>query len=139
MLIINSRMAIPLAEFKFEFARSSGPGGQNVNKVNSKAVLRWRPCENLSLPPAVRTRLLAAIGSKLTVDGEWLVSSQRTRDQRRNIEDCFDKVRDAVLAVATAPKVRRPTKPTLGSQLRRVDAKSKHSATKKLRRSPTED
>lgn len=139
MLLINGRIAIPLSEFEFEYSRSGGPGGQNVNKVSSKAVLRWRPAESPSLPPAVKARLLAAIGSKLTVEGEWLVTSQRTRDQNRNVEDCLDKVREVVLAAATPPKIRRATKPTLGSQVRRVESKAKRSVTKKLRRSPHED
>ena len=139
MLVINTRITIPLAEFSFEFSRSGGPGGQNVNKVSSKAVLRWKPAESPSLPPAVRTRLLAVIGSKLTTEGEWMVTSQRTRDQGRNIEDCLDKVRETILAVANPPKVRRVSKPTLGSQIRRVDSKVKHSATKKLRRKLTDD
>lgn len=136
MVRVNDRIAIPHDEFQFEFSRSGGPGGQNVNKVNSKATLRWKPGESPSLPPAVRDRLLRAIGSRLTEDGEWLITSQKTRDQGRNVEDCLEKLRVAVLAAASPPKVRRPTRPTLGSQLRRVEAKTRHSTAKKLRRRP---
>ncbi len=139
MLVITSRISIPLAEFSFEYSRSGGPGGQNVNKVSSKAVLRWKPAESPSLPPATKARLLALIGMKLTTEGEWLVTSQRTRDQGRNVDDCLEKVREAVLAAAAPPKVRRASRPTLGSQVRRVESKVKHSATKKLRRRPADD
>ena len=139
MLIVDERIKIPLDEFRFEYSRSGGPGGQNVNKVASKAVLRWTPALSPSLPEPVRARLLAAIGTRLTVEGELLVGSQKTRDQGRNVEDCLDKVRELVLAAARPPKVRRPSKPTLGSKIRRVEAKARRSDTKKLRRDPTSD
>jgi ribosome-associated protein len=134
MLIVNDRIRIPLDEFKFEFSRSGGPGGQNVNKVHSRAVLRWKPGESPSLPEPVRVRLLHALGSRLTVDGELLIGSQRTRDQGRNIDDCLEKVRELVLAAANPPKPRRPSRPTLASKQRRLDAKSHRSDTKKQRR-----
>lgn len=139
MLVVTERIAIPDEELRFEFARSGGPGGQNVNKVASKATLRWNPAASPSLPPAVRDRLLRAIGPRLTVEGELLITSQKTRDQGRNVEDCRDKLRELVLAASRPPKVRRPTKPTLGSQIRRVESKAKRSAAKKLRRRPDLD
>jgi ribosome-associated protein len=136
MLIVNDRIAIPLEEFRIEFARSGGPGGQNVNKVASKAVLRWSPAASPSLPGPVRDRLLRLLSARLTGVGELLVTSQRTRDQGRNVADCLDKVRRLVLAAATPPKPRRPTRPTLGSKVRRVEAKVRRSRTKDLRRKP---
>ena len=139
MLVVTDRIAIPMEEFRFDFARSGGPGGQNVNKVASKALLRWTPSASPSLPPAVRDRLLRALASKLTTEGEWLVTSQKTRDQGRNVEDCLDKVRQAVLAASIPPKIRRATKPTLGSQVRRVEAKRGRSVVKKLRKKPDLD
>lgn len=139
MLVVTDRIAIPREEFQIDFARSSGPGGQNVNKVSSKAILRWKPSTSPSLPPAVRDRLLRALASKLTTEGDWLVTSQKTRDQGRNVEDCLDKVRQAVLAASLPPKVRRATRPTLGSQTRRVEAKRGRSEVKKLRRKPEVD
>jgi ribosome-associated protein len=138
-LAITESLLIPLAEFQFEYARSGGPGGQNVNKVNSKATLRWTPANSPSLPPAVKGRLLRAIGSRLTNDGELLVTSQLTRDQGRNVEDCLEKVRELVLAAAKPPKVRRASRPTLASKVRRVEAKIRRSSTKKLRRKPDAD
>lgn len=136
LLVVTDTLAIPRAEFRFEFARSGGPGGQNVNKVNSKAVLRWTPGSSPSLPPAVRDRLLRSVESRLTRDGELLITSQLTRDQGRNIDDCLDKLRLILLAVARPPRVRRPSRPTLGSQRRRVEDKLRRSTAKKLRRRP---
>jgi ribosome-associated protein len=139
LLAVTETLAIPLDEFRFEFARSGGPGGQNVNKVNSKAVLRWIPAESPSLPHAVRDRLLRAVSSRLTKEGELLVTSQLTRDQSRNVEDCLEKVRELVLAAARPPKPRRASRPTLASKVRRVEAKLRRSSTKKLRRKPDPD
>lgn len=139
MLIINERIKIPLDEFRFEFSRSGGPGGQNVNKVHSRAVLRWKPGESPSLPSPVRDRLLQALGSRLTSGGELLVGSQRTRDQGRNIDDCLEKVRELVLAAANPPGPRRSSRPTLASKQRRLDAKSRRSDTKKQRRGLSSD
>ncbi len=136
MLVVTDRIAIPDEEILFEFSRSGGPGGQNVNKVASKATLRWTPSANATMPPAVRDRLLRAVGGKLTVEGELLITSQKTRDQARNIADCLDKLREIILAVSKPPKVRRPTKPTRASQIRRVEAKSRRSDAKRLRKRP---
>ncbi|WP_435010644.1 alternative ribosome rescue aminoacyl-tRNA hydrolase ArfB [Tundrisphaera lichenicola] len=136
LLRITDSLAIPLAELGFEFARSGGPGGQNVNKVNSKATLRWKPAESPSLPGPVRERLLAALSSRLTRDGELLITSQLTRDQSRNVEDCLAKLREFVLAAARPPRTRRPSRPTLGSKVRRVESKLRRSTTKRLRRKP---
>ena len=139
MLAINDRIAIPLDEFQWDVSRSGGPGGQNVNKVNSKVVLRWNPAASPSLPEPVRARLLAAIEGRLTREGELHVMSQLTRDQGRNRADCLEKVRALVQAAVTPPKRRRPTRPTLGSQLRRVESKSRRAATKRGRQAPDTD
>ena len=138
MLKVNEQIAIPLHEFRWEFARSSGPGGQNVNKVSSKAVLRWNPTQ-ASVPEAVRDRLLHKLKPRLTGQGDLLVTSQRTRDRSRNVDDCLDKVRSLILFAATPPKPRRPSRPTLASKLRRSEEKSQRSATKRLRRKPESD
>ena len=136
MLKIDEHLSIPLDEFQWDFARSGGPGGQNVNKVNSKVLLRWSPGTSPSLPEPVRARLLRLVAHRLTTGGELLVTSQATRDQSRNLDDCLEKVRALVLAAARPPKVRRPTRPTRGSQLRRVESKARHSETKRGRRKP---
>jgi ribosome-associated protein len=139
ILKIDDRLSIPLNELRWEYARSGGPGGQNVNKVNSKVVMRWSPGTSPSLPEPVRARLLAQLANKLTTEGELLVMSQATRDQGRNLADCLAKLRVIVLAAARPPKSRRPTRPTLGSQLRRVEDKARRSQTKQRRRKPDVD
>ena len=116
MLQVNGRIRIPEDEFEFTYARSSGPGGQNVNKVNSKALLRWPVTVSPSLPEEVRGRFIQRYRSRLTEAGEILISSQRYRDQGRNVDDCLDKLREMILAVATRPKTRKATKPSRASR-----------------------
>ena len=135
MLRVSARIQIPPTEFDFSFARSSGPGGQNVNKVNSKATLRWRPRDSQALPADVKLRLLERHGNRLTTDGELIINSQRYRDQGRNVADCLEKLREMILAVAVAPKRRRATKPTYASQQRRREGKVLQSRKKQARRS----
>jgi ribosome-associated protein len=139
MLRVTSRIQIPPTEFDFSFARSSGPGGQNVNKVNSKATLRWRPAESAALPADVKQRLLERHANRLTTEGELIIHSQRYRDQGRNVADCLEKLRSMILAVAAPPKRRRPTKPTFASQQRRREAKVLHSRKKQARRATGDD
>ena len=123
MLIVSPEIRIPLREFQFTFARSGGPGGQNVNKVSSKAVLRWAVLESPSLPEPVRQRLARLLGRRLTAAGELLVTSQRFRDAGRNAADCLEKLRAMVAEAAKPVRRRRPTRPTAGSVQRRLTAK----------------
>ncbi len=137
-LLVSRSVAIPLGEFDVEYVRSGGPGGQNVNKVNSKARLRWPVAASPSLPEGVKERFLARYKSRLTADGELILVSQRTRDQKKNLDDCLDRLRAMIREVLVPPKTRKATKPTRGSQKRRVEAKRKRSETKRLRGKPTE-
>ncbi|HVC97261.1 MAG TPA: alternative ribosome rescue aminoacyl-tRNA hydrolase ArfB [Pirellulales bacterium] len=139
MLFVNPRLQIPLAEFEFSFARSSGPGGQNVNKVNSKAWLRWPVMASPSLPEAVRMRLLAKYHNRVTAEGDLLLASQRYRDQGRNITDCLDKLRAMLTDAATPPVRRKKTRPSRGSIERRLDGKREKSRKKQGRRGPSRD
>ena len=136
MLSVTPTIQIPDSEIEFTFARSSGPGGQNVNKVSSKAVMRWSPTTSPSLPEDVRGRFLSRYASRLTNAGELIVTSQRSRDQTRNTEDCLEKLRQMLLAVTRKPVQRRPTKPTRGSHKRRLEAKRIQSGKKRNRRPP---
>src|SRR5262249_37538140 len=101
---MDSRIDLPHHELRWSFARSGGPGGQNVNKVASKAELRWDVVNSPSLPAEVKSRLLALFGSRITVGGELIVISQRYRDQGRNREDCLEKLRAMVRQAATPPR-----------------------------------
>jgi len=123
-------LEIPSHELEFSFSRSSGPGGQNVNKVNSKALLRWKPALNRSLPEAVRQRFLARYGSRLTKEGELLLTSEESRNQKANQEICLAKLKRMIQEVARPPKIRKPTKPTKGSERRRQESK-RHTGEKK--------
>lgn len=133
MLSVNSAIQIPDDEFSFTFARSSGPGGQNVNKVSSKAVLRWPVAASPSLPEAVRTRFLALYRRRITREGELVLSSQRYRDAGRNEADCLEKLRDMLQIAAAAPKPRKATRPGRAAKARRRREKE-HTAQKKLSR-----
>lgn len=136
LLVVSPRLQIPLAEFEFSFVRSSGPGGQNVNKVSSKAVLRWQALASPSLPEDVRARLTSRYARRLTANGELLVTSQRFRDQARNVNDCLEKLRELLATVAVAPKKRRPTRPSRGAKERRLESKRVAGRKKELRRRP---
>ena len=133
-LVVNSRLRVPLEEFSFTFARSSGPGGQNVNKVNSKALLRWPVAASPSLPAGVRERFLKSYASRITTEGELVMMSQRYRDQGRNVDDCLEKLREMLAAVAAAPVRRKRTKPSRASIERRLEAKRHKSSRKQSRR-----
>lgn len=139
MLVVNPRLKIPLREFRFSFARSSGPGGQNVNKVSTKATLRWSVLGSQSLPEPVRQRFLAKYGRRVTAQGDLLVTSQRFRDAGRNVADCLEKLRRMLAEAASPPKARKPTKPTRASVRRRLDQKRKHARKKQLRRKACDD
>ncbi|MBW2282349.1 MAG: aminoacyl-tRNA hydrolase [Deltaproteobacteria bacterium] len=139
MLIVNDRIRIPLRELHFDFARSSGPGGQNVNKVATKAVLRWPVVRSRSLPDDVRERFVARYHRRITREGDLVLQSQRFRDRGRNIADCIEKLRRMLEEVATPPRRRRPTRPTRSSVERRLSGKRHASGRKRLRRAPDDD
>ena len=136
MLDVTPKIQIPLDEFGWSFARSGGPGGQNVNKVASKAVLRWDFAGSRSVPEDVKARFRVLYPSRLTTEGEVVLSSELTRDQGRNREDCLEKLTAMLRSVASPPKVRRATKPTRGAQRRRLEDKRRQSDVKSTRRSP---
>src|SRR2546430_6796725 len=122
MLIVNDKIQIPDEELRFTFARSGGPGGQNVNKVASKAVLRWDLGANGTVPPEVKDRLRALQRNRITVEGELVIQAQNYRDQERNKMECLERMREMLLQAASLPKKRRPSRPTRGSKERRLNA-----------------
>jgi ribosome-associated protein len=139
MLEVSPTIRIPLDEFEWSFARSGGPGGQNVNKVASKAVLRWNFAASPSVPEDVKARFRDRFPSRLTTEGEIVLASELTRDQGRNRADCLEKLAAMLRVASIRPKVRRPTRPTKGSQRRRVEAKRRQSSRKAGRRSPARE
>lgn len=129
---------IPERELRFSFARSSGPGGQNVNKTATKATLRWRPDQSPALPADVRARFLRAYASRITAEGELVLHSQRHRDQARNVDDCIAKLAALLAAVAVPRRKRRPTRPGRGAIEKRLEAKRRRSSAKRERSRPPE-
>jgi ribosome-associated protein len=139
MFAVTEQFGIPDDEFQWTFVRAGGPGGQNVNKVASRAVLRWNLSATESLPAAVKSRLLVQQHRRISGDGDLIVTSQRWRDQERNRQDCLEKLRAMLIQAATAPKPRKPTRATRGSKERRLAAKRRRSAVKQQRRLSGED
>lgn len=133
MIVIDARHTVPDDELEVSFARSGGPGGQNVNKVNSKALLRWRFATSRVLSEPARARFLEAFGTRVTVDGDVVVQSDEHRDQAQNLASCEEKLAAMIRAALVVPKVRRKTKPTRGSKERRLKAKAQRGATKQGR------
>ncbi|HQZ30369.1 MAG TPA: alternative ribosome rescue aminoacyl-tRNA hydrolase ArfB [Arenimonas sp.] len=133
MLQISPTLAIPDQELEERFVRSSGPGGQNVNKVSTAVELRFDVARSPSLPEAVRERLLARRDRRITDDGVLVLSAQRFRTQDRNREDARERLAAVIVAALTAPKKRVATKPTKGSKERRLGAKRERSTVKRQR------
>jgi ribosome-associated protein len=136
---ITDQLHIPDHELTWTFVRAGGPGGQNVNKVASKAVLRWDLSANVSLPGEVRGRLREQQRGRITLAGELLISSDRHRDQERNRRDCLDRLQQMVLQASIRPRPRRKTRPTRGSHERRLHAKRRRADVKRGRGRPTPD
>jgi ribosome-associated protein len=139
MLEITPLLQIPDSEFTWSFARSSGPGGQNVNKVASKAVLRWDVAVSSALPEDVKIRLALQQKRFFTQEGSLIITSQRHRDQERNREDCLEKLRAIILQALAVPKARKKTRPSRGSKRRRLQEKKRRSDVKQNRRRPNAD
>lgn len=133
-LVVTPRLKIPCEELQFTYARSGGPGGQNVNKVNSKATLRWNVGASAALPANVRAALTLRCRRRISSEGDLLVTSQRFRDAGRNAADCLEKLRQILVAVATPPKARKPTRPTAASRVRRLEQKQRTRRKKESRR-----
>lgn len=124
---------IPAEAIEWQFARSSGPGGQHVNRTSSKAMLRFDVARSPHLPDDVRRRIIAR-RTGVTDDGLLVITSQRHRDQPRNVADCLEKLAAIVAAALVVPKRRRPTRTPRSAVARRLDTKRRRSATKRLRR-----
>jgi ribosome-associated protein len=133
-LQINERILIPATELHWTAVRASGPGGQNVNKVSSKVELRFDLLRSVALKGDVKARLRALVGKRMDAEGQVVITSQVTRDQARNLDDAREKLATLVREALFVPKVRRATKPTKGSQRRRLEGKHITSQKKQQRR-----
>ena len=136
MLKVDDRISIPLKEFSFSYARSPGPGGQNVNKVNTKVILKWDLGRTKSLPSTVMQRLKKKFARRISKTGELIVTSHRFRDQGRNVADAINKLRELVMSVAAEPKKRKPRKKSKAAQRRRLEDKRRQSDKKQRRSKP---
>jgi ribosome-associated protein len=136
---ITDTIRIPRDEVEFQYVRSSGPGGQNVNKVATKAVLRWDVTRSPSLPPAVKARFLERHATRVNDAGELVLSSGRFRSQARNAEACLDLLRELVAAVVSPPPERVPTKTPKRAKRRRLEDKRRRAATKQRRQSRADE
>jgi ribosome-associated protein len=139
-LRVNHAIVIPESELGESFSRSAGPGGQNVNKVESKVELRWNPGTSAVLSDRDRAWLLERLASSLTTSGDLVVRASRTRDQVRNRAEARERLIEIVRAAMHRPRRRVATRPSRGSVERRIAGKKQRGGVKKMRRSrPSDD
>ncbi len=133
-IIINSSLTIHSSEITYRFNRSSGPGGQNVNKVNSKVQLVWNLANSTSVSDSMRERIAKRLSSQINRFGEFSVSSDRTRSQKLNRDDCLAKFISQIQNALKIPKTRRATKPTRASKEKRITNKKHRGEIKGMRK-----
>jgi ribosome-associated protein len=133
-LVVNDQVAIPEGDLTWTAVRASGPGGQNVNKVSSKVELRFDLAGTDVLDAFTKERLRRIAGSKVSTGGELLLTSQKTRDQARNLEDARAKLVCLIQEALFRPKARRPTRPSRARVRARLDDKRKQGDKKASRR-----
>lgn len=140
-LYITPTINLDDREIEFEFSRSGGPGGQNVNKVATTVQLRFDAAHSPSLPEAVRTRLMKLAGSRLTAAGVMVIQAHRYRTQEQNRQDALNRLVELIRQAAQKPRLRQKTRPTLAARAKRLEIKHRHSVKKQFRRfvQPDED
>jgi len=135
MIQITDAIALDDSEIKEEFVRSSGPGGQNVNKVATAVQLRFDVANSKSLPDDVRQRLISLAGKRITEDGILIIDARRFRTQGQNRQDAIDRLVELIRKASQKAKIRRNTRPTLSSKVRRLESKHHRAETKNVRQS----
>ncbi len=133
MIRITHTISIDEGEIGFDFVRSSGPGGQNVNKVATAAQLRFDVAATQSFSDEVKHRLAKLAGRRMTDDGILIIDARRYRTQSKNRDDAMDRFVELIRTAAVRPKKRKPTRPTRASKERRLKGKKQRSETKRLR------
>lgn len=138
-LVINDKVTLPGSDLEWTAVKSSGPGGQNVNKVASKVELSFDFENTVALTDTVRDRLRILAKNQLDAEGRVLLKSEKTRDQAKNLADARQKLKDLVLEAMVVPKTRKPTKVSKAQKARRLSNKKKVGAKKAARKKPHRD
>jgi ribosome-associated protein len=133
-LRINERVTLPAVDLSWTAVRASGPGGQNVNKVASKVELRFDLAGTSALDALTKERLRSIAASRLAADGFLVITSQKTRDQAKNLDDAREKLSELVVRALHRPKVRRPTRPSRGMVRARLEDKRRQGEKKASRK-----
>jgi ribosome-associated protein len=134
VVVVGASVRVPFREIVFRFVRSSGPGGQNVNRVASKAVMRWNVRASPSIAEDVRARFVARFASRITAEGDLLLAGDRHRERERNREDCLERLSRMLASVAAPPRPRRRTRAPRSVAERRLRDKRARAETKRRRR-----